>query len=425
MKVGIIGAGVTGLTAAYELTRRGHQVEVFEATERVGGLASGFRDERWEWHLERFYHHWFASDDAVVGLIEELGLKDRLFFPRPVTSIWHKGEIYPFDSPLAVLRFPHLSWPNKLRFGAVTLYLRLTPRWQPLEKHTAHEWLTRWMGKEAYSVLWEPLLEGKFGDDYRRVNMAWFWARIHKRSPRLGYFVGGFQAFADALADRIEGAGGIIHLESPVELVQRSDGRLEVVSAAGVKRFDAVIATCSPRILLNIVKDIPEDYAEKVRGLRSLGAVVLVVALKRRLTDGHYWINLPKREFPFLALVEHTNYISPEHYGGDHIVYLGDYVPTTHEYFRLSKEKILNIFIPQLSRFNPAFEPGWVRKTWLFREPYTQPVPMVGHSGAIPPMATPIPGLYWACMHHVYPWDRGTNYSVELGRQVARLVAGG
>ncbi len=419
MKVGVVGAGITGLTAAYELAKRGHFVEVFEASEKVGGLASGFRDEGWEWPLERFYHHWFASDRAVLGLLEELGLRDRVFFPRPVTSIWYKGEAHPFDSPWAVLRFPHLSLKGKVRFGVVGLYLRLTTRWQPLESHTAHEWLVRRMGQEAYSVLWEPLLAGKFGPAYKEVNMAWFWARLHKRSPRLGYMEGGFQAFADSLASRIEEMGGIIHLKSPVKQIRREDGRLEVVSAAGVKKFDAVLATCSPKILASIVRGFPEDYLEYLSSLRFLGAVVLVVALRCPLTEGHYWINLPKGEFPFLALVEHTNYISPRHYGGDHIVYLGDYVPTAHEYFRLSKEKIEELFLPHLSRFNPHFRPDWIRKTWLFREPYAQPVPLVNHSRVVPSLETPIPGLYWASMHHVYPWDRGTNYSVELGRKAA------
>jgi len=424
MRVGVVGAGITGLTAAYELAKRGHFVEVFEASEKAGGLASGFKDENWAWPLERFYHHWFASDHAVLDLLKELGLKEKVFFPRPITSIWYKGKAYPFDSPWAVLRFPHLPFISKIRFGLVGLYLRLTANWKPLEKHTAHEWLLRHMGNQAYSVLWEPLLAGKFGPSYKEVNMAWFWARLHKRSPRLGYMEGGFQTFADTLVSRIEEKGGLIHLKSPVKQIKRESNHLEVVSLAGVKRFDAVLATCSPKILASIARGLPDNYLEYLSKLHSLGAVVLVVALKCPLTQGHYWINLPKGEFPFLALVEHTNYISPRYYGGDHIVYLGDYVPTTHEYFRLSKEKIEELFLPHLSRFNPSFRPDWIRKTWLFREPYAQPVPLVNHSRMVPSLETPIPGLYWASMHHVYPWDRGTNYSVELGKKVAEKILG-
>ncbi len=179
----------------------------------------------------------------------------------------------------------------------------------------------------------------------------------------------------------------------------------------------------SPGLLSRLTPMLPADYLAGLRQLKSMGAVVMVLALKHQLTDGHYWINLPKGEgFPFLALVEHTNYIDPVHYGGDHLVYCGDYLKPDHEYFNLSRELLLGRFLPALSRFNPGFKPDWVRKSWLFRENYAQPVPPVNHSRNIPDLATPIPGLYWASMSQVYPWDRGTNYAVEIGREVAKRV---
>ncbi len=428
MNIAIIGAGVAGLTAAYELTKQGHRVVVFEAADKPGGLASGFKDERWEWSLERFYHHWFASDDAVIGLIKEMGEEDNLFFPRPTTSIWHKGKAYPFDNYLRAALFPHLSLVDKVRAAPAAIYLRLTRNWRPLEKYTAHEWLIRWLGQRSYQTLWEPLLVGKFGDYYKQVNMAWMWARVYKRTPRLGYFVGGFQAFADALAERVRAQGAEVRLNTPVRAVESSPGGGLIVrgTGAGDEAFDRVIATVSPELLARLVPALPADYLEGLKKLKSMGAVVLVLALKRRLTEGHYWINLPKGEgFPFLALVEHTNFIDPEHYGGDHLVYCGDYLKPDHEYFSLSHQELLACFIPALSRFNPNFKPDWVRKSWLFREKYAQPVPSVNHSRNIPDLATPIPGLYWASMSQVYPWDRGTNYAVEIGREVAtRAVSG-
>jgi protoporphyrinogen oxidase len=196
--------------------------------------------------------------------------------------------------------------------------------------------------------------------------------------------------------------------------------------AAEEATFDRVIATVSPEWLAQLVPALPADYQEGLKKLKSMGSVVLILALKHRLTDGHYWINLPKGEgFPFLGLVEHTNFIDPKHYGGDHLVYCGDYLKPDHEYFSLSHEELLARFLPALSRFNPDFEPGWVRKSWLFREKYAQPVPPTNHSHNIPPLETPIPGLYWASMSQVYPWDRGTNYAVEIGREVARRVVSG
>jgi protoporphyrinogen oxidase len=462
MKIAILGAGVAGLTAAYELTtcacatpsaaltrrcahpplrfgcrsgtgrvpagagKSGHTVTIYEADSVPGGLTSGFKAEGWDWYLERFYHHWFQSDYEVINLIKEIGQGDKLFFPRPITAIWHKGAAYPFDSPLAALRFPHLSWIGKFRFGLVGLYLRLTRNWQPLERYTADTWLPRYMGREAYEILWKPLLVGKFGDYYTEVNMAWFWARLHKRSPRLGYFVGGFQAFVDALAERIRAQGGTIHLNTPVEqIAPRNDGGLTLHVAGSEEAFDAVISTLSPRLMSRLTPALPQSYLDRLQGLESLGAVALILALERQLTDGFYWINLPKSEgFPFLALVEHTNYISPEHYGGDHLIYCGDYLPSTHEYFKLTQEELLARFLPALSHFNPAFTPSWVRRSWLFRTLYAQPMVPVNYSQYIPDIRTPIPGLYFASMSQVYPWDRGTNYAVEIGRKAARLAAG-
>ncbi|HXV98016.1 MAG TPA: FAD-dependent oxidoreductase, partial [Anaerolineae bacterium] len=187
--------------------------------------------------------------------------------------------------------------------------------------------------------------------------------------------------------------------------------------------FDRVLLTVSPQLLSRLVPHLPGDYLASLKQLKSMGAVVMILALKHPLTDQHYWINLPKGEgFPFLALVEHTNFIDRRHYDNDHIVYCGDYLPADHEYFSLSKEELLARFLPSLTRFNPAFDPSWVKESWLFRAKYAQPVPPVNHSANIPPLETPIPGLYWASMSQVYPWDRGTNYAVEIGRRVAQLI---
>jgi protoporphyrinogen oxidase len=330
-----------------------------------------------------------------------------------------------------------------MRIGLVAFYLTLTRDWRPLERVSADAWLRRAVGQRAYEVWWKPLLISKFGEEhYRDVNMAWMWARLYKRSARLGYFVGGFQGFADLLAGRVREQGGEVRLETAVQAVRPAtdsgpaadsgpaddsglavDGRLRLETAAGTFDHERVIATCSPHETLRLAPGLSADYAAKLDGLRSMGAVVLILALKRRLTDGHYWINLPKGgEFPFMGLVEHTNYISPEHYGGDHLVYCGDYLPPDHPYFDTSKERLLEAYLPGLAKINPEFHLDWVRASWMFAEKYAQPVPTLNHSRNVPPLKTSIPGLWMANMSQVYPWDRGSNYAVEMGRRVAREV---
>ncbi|MBE9507917.1 MAG: NAD(P)/FAD-dependent oxidoreductase [Chloroflexi bacterium] len=440
MDIGIIGAGITGLAAAYDLTKRGHAVTVYEAQPYAGGLAAGFRDERWEWPLDRFYHHWFASDDDLIGLVDELGARDRLFFPWPTTSIYHQGQIYPLDSPvpwlkflpisqlhraIRVLQFAPLPFVDRLRVGLAAFYLTLTRNWRPLERVPADEWLRRAAGERAYEVWWKPLLISKFGEEsYRDVNMAWMWARAYKRTARLGYFVGGFQGFADLLVERVRAQGGEVRLETAVQAIRFiAEGCLRLETTAGAEEYDRIIATCSPQEMLRLAPDLPSDYAEKLAGLKSMGALVLILALDRHLTEGHYWINIPAGEgLPFMGLVEHTNYISSEHYGGDHLVYCGDYLPPDHPYFDYSKEQLLATFTPGLVKINPDFRPDWIRASWMFTEKYAQPVPTLDHSHNIPAPKTPIPGLWMANMSQIYPWDRGSNYAVEMGRRVAQEV---
>ncbi len=421
--IGIIGAGIAGLTAAYDLTNLGHEVTVYEARPYPGGLAAGFKDERWAWPLERFYHHIFASDREIIELVKELGIEERLFFPRPTTSMYVNGEIHPLDSPMRVLMFKPLPFVDRVRFGAVAAFVRYTPFWKPLERVTAHAWLTRALGKRGYETLWRPMLEGKFGDYYRDVNMAWFWARLAKRTPRLGYFEGGFQGFIDTLAERVREQGGAIRLETHVRGVHREGGRIRLEMRAGDAVHDQVLATCSPRMLRERTPELPASYTAGLDELKSMGAVVMVLALKHQVTEDQYWINIPKQEgFPFLAFVEHTNYVDSKHYGGDTIVYCGDYLRPEHPYFEMEPEALLDRFIPGIQRINPNFDRDWIRKSWKFTEIYAQPVPLLNHSQRIPPIPTPIPNLFMANMSQVYPWDRGTNYAVEIGRRAARMM---
>jgi protoporphyrinogen oxidase len=426
VRVAIIGAGAAGLAAAYDVSLAGHAVKVYEAAAQVGGLAAGFTEPHWSWTLEKFYHHWFESDRAILGLIDELGWRERVQFRRSTTLVYHEGSFHPFDSAAAMLWFLllHCSAADAARFALVGAYLRFSRHWEPLEHVTAVEWTRRWFGERVYRVLWQPLLLSKFGKrHYARVNMAWLWARLHSRTTRLGTFAGGFQAFLDALADRVRAQGGRVHVRLPVTAITSGAGHtLSVQAPDGTAEFDAVLSTSSPALTARMARNMPFPYAQSLRALESLGALVLVVTLDRALT-AHYWHCLSKEDgFPFLALVEHTNLVSAEHYGGDHVIYCGDYLDPDDPLLALDRDAVLARYLPALARVNPEFDPRWIRGTWLWRTPYAQPIPLVGHSRNVPTIRTPVPGLYVASMSQVYPWDRGTNYAVEIGRRAARTI---
>lgn len=425
MKIAIIGAGYGGMAAAYDLKKAGHDVTIFESADYVGGLASGFKEPHWNWSVEKFYHHWFQSDSEMLGLIRELGWEDKVRFPRPQTVMLYKNKWYPFDSIFKMALFPGLGWGiNKIRFGFVGLFLRLTNNWRALEKVTADAWMMKWAGKTVYEQMWKPLLIGKFGPYYKDVNMAWMWARIKARTTRLGTFEGGFQKFADLFAEKLRESGVGIRLGVKVESIKREQAGMSVRSVGKSESFDKVLVTTSPNLMARFCPDLPEKYLKGLLELKSMGAVVMTLALKYPLSkDGYYWFNVPKDEgYPFLALVEHTNFVPTENFGGDRIVYAGDYLELGHEYFSMSDDELLQRFIPAFQKFNPEFSREWIRKIWVSKTNYAQPVPLVNHSKNIPEIQTPIEGLYFASMSQVYPWDRGTNFAVEIGRRAARMI---
>jgi protoporphyrinogen oxidase len=430
IRVAIIGGGVAGLSAAYDLARQGgYALTIYEGNPFLGGLAAGFKGRpEWEWPLEHFYHHLFTNDDAIIGLTRELGLSHLLEIHAPTTAFHIQGKNYPLDSPLRVLQFPLLPLVDRLRMGLVIAYLRYHPLrpWRRFDKLVADEWLARWMGERAYQTLWQPMLQGKFGAHYQEVNLAWFWARIYKRTPKLGYYRGGFQAFVDGLAGAVQKLGVQIQTAARVQQIRPKEGGGFVLESAGqpLAEYDAVLSTVGPGLMRQLAPGLPADYLGQLAALRSMGAVVTTVALKEQLMPGIYWANISKREgLPFLALVEHTNMISPKHYADDHLIYIGDYLDTDHRYFEMDVDALLAEFTPHLARFNPSFRPQWITGAWTHKAKYAQPVPPVGYAEMIPDIRTPLRGLYFASMSQVYPWDRGTNYAVEIGRNVAKMIA--
>lgn len=432
MKFGIIGAGVAGLSAAWELNRAGHEVHVFEAGDRPGGLAAGFQDDGWEWSMEKFYHHWFTSDNHLLTLASEMGVRDKVIFPRPKTSYWIDGDLYRSEMNPSIFSLP-ISPISIFRMGLAGAFLKFAVRNGTfLEQYTAHEWMQLYMGTEAYETFFKPLLIGKFGDRYADVNMAWMWARIFTRSVKLGTYEGGFQRFMEDLAALLVKNGTALHLNAPVQHIGLdADLNPTLTINDSAITFDRVITTTSPQLLVKMTPQLQNtSYGDAALDLESIGAVIVIAALKHQLfTDNTYWLNLPATtpdkfasQFPFLALVEHTNFLSPQHFNGDHLIYMGDYVPSHHRYFKMSEDDLTQRFTSVLPQFNPHYQPDWVRKTWVFRAPYAQPVPTTYQSQRIPDLRTPVPGLFWASMSQVYPYDRGTNFAVEIGRRVARLA---
>jgi protoporphyrinogen oxidase len=417
---GILGGGALGLTIALRLAQRGHTVTVIERGGEPGGLAAGFRvGETW---LEKFYHHLFRSDVDAQRLIAELGLGDRLVWPRPATVTLWGGRVYQLDSPASLLRFTPLAPVDRLRMGAALAYLKAERNERRLEGRTAAAWIRRWMGRDAYRIVWGPLLTSKFGPLAEEIALPWFWARVTCRSASLGYLRGGFQLLYERLVERIQALGGEVRLNTTVEEIGRDEQGPAVRTSAGRLRFDRVVSTLPTRLTCQLTPALPADYRARYDWGRAYGAHCLILALDRPLTSS-YWMNINDPGYPFMALVEHTNYMPASDYGGRHLIYLGNYRPMDDPLLRKTTEQALAEFLPHLARINPAFDRAWVTEAWSFAAPYAQPIVTVDYREHIPPFDTPVPDLYLANMFQVYPQDRGQSYSIALANRLDRHLA--
>ena len=436
MKVGIIGGGALGLAAAYDLLKRGHQAVVYERAPVLGGQASTF--DVGGGRLERGYHHWFRSDTDVVELVHEIGLGHRIAWIESKVGFFHDGTIYPFTTPMDLLRFKPLSLVDRIRLGLVTFCLQRQKYWpRKWEGITAEAWIKRYAGQRIYDVVWGPLLRGKFGVRAGEVGMVWLWGKIYLRvSSRkgaagretLGYPMGSFGEVFEVLADKIRESGGEIHYPVVVNRVVVENGRatgLKVQFPDGPEEshdFDAILSTTPSYLFPNLVPELSEEYKAMMSSVTYQAAILIVLVLDRPLTWA-YWLNIADRSLPFVGVIEHTNYIDKSHYGGNHIVYISNYIGQENEMYQMSPDDLWQRYLPALQKINPAFDESWVKERHYHRENAAQPIIGVNYSSRIPPHETGIEGLWLANTTQIYPEDRGTNYSVKLGREIARRIA--
>ena len=434
MRVGIIGGGVAGLAAAYHLTKEGHFAEVFEVAPFLGGQASTF--DVFGGRLERGYHHLFVSDTEIADLIQELGLGGKLAWLESTVGFYHGGKIWDFASPMDLLRFKPLPFLDRIRVGFWTFILQKTKSYSKFEGVTARDWLSKRMGRRGYEVIWEPLLRGKFGEFYDKIGMTWIWNKVTLRVAsrkgarqveHLGYPMGSFGEVIEVLADRIAQQGGVIHTSASVTQIVEADGSataMEVQLEGGEterREYDAIIATTPSYVFTRLAPAMPPEYQSKLENVDYLSAVLMVMVMDRPFTN-KYWMNIADPNMPFVALIEHTNLIDKELYGGKHILYISNYPSRDNELYQMSGDELMDLFVPHLQKINPDFERSWVIEYHHHRVDGAQPIVSVNYGAGIPDHRTPLQGLYLANTTQIYPEDRGTNYSVRMGRQVARMV---
>ncbi len=429
MRIGIVGGGVSGMTAAYEFAKKGHECTIYERDPEIGGLAGSFTIDGV--YLEKFYHHLFTSDTEIAGLIEELGLGADLEWKPTVTS-YYANRIYRLATPLDVLRFKPLSLIDRFRLGLLAIVPRFVNDWKPLEDITVKEWLIRWGGSNVYENVWAPLMRGKFGVYEDQVAAVWIWNKLKLRggsrgksqAENLGYLRGGFGRAIHAFESRLKEMGVRILTSTPVEEVVLEGGRVSGVRVGGqLEAYDRVLVTTAPAIFARLAPGLPQDYRDRLDQVLYLANTCLVMQLDRSLSNT-YWLNINDPSIPFVAVVEHTNMQRTDEYGGRHIAYLSRYMPWEDRYVHQTPDELLEAYLPHLRKLFPDFARDWVQRCWSWTEQYAQPVITKRYSELKPPFRTPVKDLWLCSMAQVYPEDRGMNYAVLYSRRaVTEMLA--
>ena len=433
MKIGIIGAGAAGLTAALDFSSKGHRVVVYEAAPFIGGQASTVTVGGAP--LERGYHHLFTNDQAILDLMEDIGVDDSMKWYPSRVGTYTSGKVYKTTTALDLLRLGAIPLLERIKLGLFALRVGRIKDWRSLESDTADFWLREQLGGMAYEKVWAPLLRGKFGRFYDQIGMPWFWSKIQTRfasrkgirgREMLGYPDGSFDTIFNRLTAVIQARGGEIHLSTPVENINVKDRTATGVIARHEsgelvsEDFDVVLSTV-PSFSFPDIVELPDCYKKRLLDVHYLAAIVVILELDRPLTS-FYWMNIADHTIPFLGLIEHTNMLPKEWYQGNNVLYLTNYLDRSDPVYKMSQNEILDLYLPHLNKFNPEFDRSWIKAIHYNSVSAAQPIIPTNYSKAIPNHRTPIRKLYLANTTQIYPEDRGTNYSIRMGREIAEMI---
>ena len=449
MKIAILGGGFTGLTAAYYLTKKNHQITVFEKEEVLGGMAAGFKANNWNWNLEHTYHHFFANDCDILNFAKEIGF-EKIFFKTPITaSLFKNMTIYPLDSPIDLLCFPLLSLPEKLRAGIVIAFLKLSPFLPIYEKKTAEEFLKKTMGEKVWDVLWQQLFRKKYGDYAGIILASFIWARIKKRTKKLGYPEGGFQTFINYLEKQLINSRINVLKNYEIKEIKKRGEKYEVVghpersegSLANARRsetsseilrppirrtqsdYDIVISTLPTPILAKVAQPVlPKNYLDQLSKIKYLHALTLILETDKPILDKTYWLNISTPNIPIMGIVQHTNYIDKKNYGNKHIAYIGWYLMKEDKLMKMEKDELVKFVYPYLRKINSNCSIVSLLNCYMFKTLFAQPIFDKEFVKNKPNFITPVKNFFIANLDMTYPYDRGTNYAVKLGKEVSKFI---
>ena len=432
MNIGIIGAGVTGIGAAWRLARQGHSVTLYEKEGGIGGLARAMvLNER---HVERYYHFIMTADTYLLEMIRDMGVEDRLNWVETATRFFANGKMYNFTTPLDLLRFGAIGLVDRLRFMATMGYLtKCAGDWKKMEDRLACEFLPRWAGQATWDVIFRPMFDMKFGELTPRMSMAWMWARSRMiqqyrekgvGGERRAWMGGSMKTFLDACEAWFAQNGVTVLCHQPATAILTENGR-----AVGVRddegeerRFDRILFCAPSGALTDMLPGGAQGpWFDLIRSQRYYGVTCVVMALDRPLSDC-FWTYVSDPRVPFVGVIDYASFTCCDGDVGQNVIYIPCYSLTDSAPYTTDDETLVDQYVAGLKVVFPDFDRSRIRDLRVMRNPTAAIVCDGRYSERIPAMKTPLENLYFANLSQIYPQDRGVSVGLKLAEYAAQAV---
>jgi|TARA_Y100000310_G_scaffold38777_1_gene36288 protoporphyrinogen oxidase len=424
-KVVIIGGGILGLYAAYQLTKKNFEVTILEKSNILGGALNSYHIDGYD--IEQFYHHFFTIDKILIQFLKDIGLGDKILLKPTINGFYYSKGIYPLINPSDLIKFKPFSLKEKFEFVRFMINAKLIRDFKKLDKYTAKEWIIKIAGSSIYEKFFKILLKSKFGKDYEKASAAWFVERINLRShvdkngEKLGYLKGGFNQIINLLQEKILKNKGTIIMKSNVKKAVIEDNKVVSIKYDN-KTIDCdyLISSIPPFVLTKLVR-FPQEYEHKLNQLEYQPAICIVMGINKQVTEKFYWVNVMKSNNSFGTFIEHTNFIPKEFYNDVHIIYLASYVDKKSNLMYMDEKKVFRFYFDNFAKMFPKLSIRDVKWWRVSRDFNTGLIYKRGISKLIPTIQTPIKNVFIGGMFNSYP-ERSINKSVELGAQIVGKI---
>jgi protoporphyrinogen oxidase len=333
MRVAVIGAGPAGMTAALKLSQGGAQVSVYEAADRVGGLARSL--DLWGQRVDLGPHRFFSTDARVNRLWLDIVGHDYRMVDR-LTRIYYRGRFYhyplqlgnvlanlgPLDAALCLASYAK----EKLSLGR-----------GPDAERSFESWVVRRFGRRLFETFFKSYSEKLWGISCRDLDADFAAQRIKKFSlaeavkraiaprrtelhptllDRFAYPLAGTGSVYERMADRVRGHGGEINLRSPVRRVMH-----DAKSVTGIELVDGrmlpcehVISTMPLTLLVRGLGSVPSDIQAAVDSLTFRNTVLVYLHVDAAALFPDQWIYVHAPELGMGRVTNFRNWV-PELYG--------------------------------------------------------------------------------------------------------------